>query len=162
MLLEVDLEEIEADRPAMIAALGGGGAESGVGLDEEVETAAAVEWIEGLFFEDVFGHLWFLWFLCWLVAGFALYATLAKWVGFRGLPDLLVTSPLRYAWLLPLTWLPQLIMRSGGESPGFGPDTSVGWLPFPHLLFYYAIFFFFGCIFFFIPFLANMRRAHGD
>jgi len=144
MGLELDLERIERDRPSIIAALKKGGARSSAYSEstEEVDV-----WILVLFFVPVFHHLWFLWFLCWLVAGFALYATLAKWVGFRGLPDLLVTSPLRYAWLLPLTWLPQLIMRSGGESPGFGPDTSVGLLPFPHLLFYYAIFFFFGVVY---------------
>lgn len=144
MGLDLDLDRIERDRPAIIAALKEGGARpsaSGEGA-EDLEG-----WIVGLFLVPVFHHLWFLWFLCWLVAGFALYAALAKWVGFRGLPDLLVTSPLRYAWLLPLTWLPQLIMRSGGESPGFGPDTSVGWLPFPHLLFYYGIFFFFGVVY---------------
>jgi hypothetical protein len=144
MGLDLDLNRIEQDRPAIVAALKEGGARSSAS-SEGVEDVDA--WIVGLFLVPVFHHLWFLWFLCWLVAGFALYATLAKWVGFRGLPDLLVTSPLRYAWLLPLTWLPQLTMRSGGESPGFGPDTSVGWLPYPHLLFYYAIFFFFGVVY---------------
>ena len=46
-------------------------------------------------------------------------------------------------------------MRGGGGAPGFGPDTSIGLLPFPHLLAYYAIFFFFGSLYF------NIKDVHG-
>ena len=91
----------------------------------------------------VFHHLWFLWFLCWLVVGFAVYATFADLVGLQSLPNLLIVSPLRYLWLVPITIIPQSFMDSG-----FGPDTSVGLIPFPHLLFYYAIFFGFGALYF--------------
>jgi peptidoglycan/LPS O-acetylase OafA/YrhL len=143
--LEVDLEKIEEDRPAVIAALERGGAQKRSGAGGGDPLGKLIGW---LMFTPVFHHLWFLWFLCWLIAGFAVYALFADLVGFRGLPDLLVVSPLRYLWLVPVTWLPQLVMHSVGESPGFGPDTSVGWLPFPHLLFYYAIFFFFGVLYY--------------
>jgi len=136
MQLDVDLAQIEADRPAIITALGG-----------RVTETSTDTWIKGLFLKDVFGHLWFLWFLCWLVMAFSLYALLATVTHLKSLPDWLILSPLRYLWLLPLTLLPQLVMHSGGELPGFGPDTSTGWLPFPHLLFYYAIFFFFGAFY---------------
>ena len=30
----------------------------------------------------------------------------------------------------------------------FGPDTSTAWLPWPHLLLYYWVFFFFGVLYF--------------
>ena len=91
----------------------------------------------------VFHHLWFLWFLCWLVVGFAGYAMFADLVGLKSLPNLLIVSPVRYLWLIPLTIVPQLFMGAG-----FGPDTSIGLIPFPHLLFYYAIFFGFGVFYF--------------
>jgi peptidoglycan/LPS O-acetylase OafA/YrhL len=91
----------------------------------------------------VFHHLWFLWFLCWLVGGFTVYAMLAELVGLESLPNWLIVSPVRYLWLIPLTIVPQLFMGAG-----FGPDTSIGLIPFPHLLFYYAIFFGFGVFYF--------------
>ena len=91
----------------------------------------------------VFHHLWFLWFLCWLVVGFAGYAMFADLVGLKSLPNLLIVSPLRYLWLVPVTIIPQAFMGAG-----FGPDTSVGLIPYPHLLFYYAIFFGFGALYF--------------
>ncbi|MCS5630848.1 MAG: acyltransferase family protein, partial [Pirellulaceae bacterium] len=94
-------------------------------------------------FTPVFHHLWFLWFLCWLVVGFAGYAMFADLVGLQSLPNLLIVSPLRYLWLVPLTIIPQAFMGAG-----FGPDTSAGLIPFPHLLFYYAIFFGFGALYF--------------
>ena len=87
--------------------------------------------------------MWFLWFLCWLVVGFAVYAMFAKLVGLESLPNLLIVSPLRYLWLVPVTIIPQAFMGAG-----FGPDTSIGLIPFPHLLFYYAIFFGFGALYF--------------
>ena len=60
------------------------------------------------------------------------------------LPAWLVLSPARYLWLVPLTMVPQAFMGAGGASPIFGPDTSAGLLPIPHVLAYYAIFFGFG------------------
>lgn len=90
----------------------------------------------------VFDHLWFLWFLCWLVVAFAVYAKVADAVNFRGLPAWLVTPPVCLLWLIPLTFLPQWFMAR------FGPDLSVGWLPVPHILGYYAIFYFFGALYF--------------
>ncbi len=91
----------------------------------------------------VFHHLWFLWFLCLLVAPFSFYALLAK---NRKAPSWLVVSPLRYAWLIPLTMIPQAMM--GIYFPTFGPDTSAGLVPIPQVLFYYVIFFFFGAMYF--------------
>ena len=141
MQLEVDLELLKEDRPAVIAALKAGGAEGGGG-DGDFD-----RWIWGLFTVNVFHHLWFLWFLCFFVVAFAGYAFFANIVGLKRLPRVLINSPLRYLWLLPLTLIPQLMMRDG-QVGGFGPDTSVGWLPFPHLLLYYWVFFFFGVLYY--------------
>ena len=94
----------------------------------------------------VFHHLWFLWFLCWLVAGFAVYAvTLGR---FRPGPRWhgLVTSPAALLWLVPLTMIPQWFM--GRLLPAFGPDTSLGILPAPPVLMYYAVFFGFGALYY--------------
>ena len=92
-----------------------------------------------------FYHLWFLWFLLWLVAGFALVA----WVvdrrashrtGRANWPRWLMWS------MVPLTIVPQLSMGEGGAYPVFGPDTSDGLVPLPHVLAYYATFFTFGAL----------------
>jgi len=140
MQLKVDLKGLKEDRPAVIAALKAGGAEGGGGGDFG-------RWIGSLFTVNVFHHLWFLWFLCFFVVAFAGYAFVANVVGLKRLPRVLINSPLRYLWLLPVTLIPQLMMR-GGEVGGFGPDTATGWLPFPHLLLYYGVFFFFGVLYF--------------
>ncbi len=92
-----------------------------------------------------FHHLWFLWFLCWLVAAFTVYAWVAQRLQWKA-PAWLVVSPLRYAWLIPLTFVLQSMM--GRFYPNFGPDTSTGLLPMPPILLYYAIFFFFGAMYF--------------
>lgn len=99
-----------------------------------------------LFLIPIFHHLWFLWFLCWLVAGFAIYALLMGGLAWKSAPGWLVVSPLRFLWLIPLTMIPQWFM--GRMSPSFGPDTSVGLIPMPHVLLYYAIFFGFGALYF--------------
>ncbi len=81
---------------------------------------------------NVFDHLWFLWFLCWLVALFALLAVAGLLPSGRG----------RW-WLVAASCLPQAVM--GMTLAGsFGPDTSLGLLPKPHVLGFYACFFFFG------------------
>lgn len=101
-----------------------------------------------LIFTDVFAHLWFLWTLCWLTAIFAAVAFAAEKLSIPKPSPPLFRSSLRLFWLIPLTLIPQLWM--GCFSPAFGPDTSTGLVPQPHLLAYYAVFFFagafdFGC-----------------
>ena len=102
--------------------------------------------VAGLVFIPVFHHLWFLWFLCWFVVMFAAFAVVADAIGWKGPSKLLVVTPMRYLWLLPLTLVPQFFM--GIDAPSFGPDTSIGLLPQPHLLFYYGIFFAFGVLYY--------------
>jgi peptidoglycan/LPS O-acetylase OafA/YrhL len=81
-----------------------------------------------LFQTDVFDHLWFLWYLCWLVAAVAL----AECAG-------LGLSGRHRSWLVPASCLPFALMWSP-----FGPDTALGLLPQPHLLLFYGCFFWFG------------------
>ena len=95
---------------------------------------------------SVFHHLWFLWFLCWLVSGFAVYAVVADRLGWRGAPSWLVVSPVRLLWLIPLTTAAQWHMAQ--TFGAFGPDTSSGLLPMPAVLAYYAIFFGFGALYY--------------
>ena len=96
----------------------------------------------------LFNHLWFLWFLWWLVLGYAALSALGSRLPSIRLPEWLVLSPARYLWLIPLTMIPQWFMGDGGTSPIFGPDTSTGLLPIPHVFAYYAIFFGFGAAYF--------------
>jgi peptidoglycan/LPS O-acetylase OafA/YrhL len=81
---------------------------------------------------NIFDHLWFLWSLCWLVAAFAILAV----------TGLLPTGRSRW-WLVAASCLPQAVM--GVSLAGsHGPDTSFGLLPRPHVLAFYACFYFFG------------------
>jgi peptidoglycan/LPS O-acetylase OafA/YrhL len=99
-------------------------------------------WQSHLLLSPTFTYLWFLWFLCWLVP---LFALATPWLPKQSLSPQAsrwITTPRCWLWLLPLTMVPQCLM--GVFSPTFGPDTSMGWIPQPHVLAYYAIFFFAG------------------
>ena len=90
-------------------------------------------------------HLWFLWFLLWLVAGFAIVA----WAVDRRDSHRSGQAiwPRWVMWsMIPLTIVPQLYMGGGGAYAVFGPDTSEGLVPLPHVLAYYATFFAFGAL----------------
>ncbi|MFM7205634.1 MAG: acyltransferase family protein [Planctomycetaceae bacterium] len=73
-------------------------------------------------------HLWFLWYLCLMVG--ALAVAEAAGLGPSG--------RLRW-WLVPASCLPFAMMRWP-----FGPDTALGLIPPPHLILFYACFFWFG------------------
>ena len=125
---------------------GGRTAEGFTGLEDKAQTASP-RW-NWLLDGSLFGHLWFLWHLCWLVAGFVVVALAVERLGVKQPPAWLVVSPMRFLWLIPLTMIPQAMMGNWGEVPNFGPDTSLGLLPQPHVLLYYAIFFAFGATYF--------------
>ena len=92
-----------------------------------------------------FAHMWFLWFLLWMVAGFATVVTTIRWLvrkagHKRPIPTSLLTGVL---WSLPaVTLIPQMMMAERT----FGPDTSAGLVPAVHVLAYYACFFSFGAL----------------
>ncbi|MGB8853344.1 MAG: ankyrin repeat domain-containing protein [Pirellulales bacterium] len=72
-------------------------------------------------------HLWFLWYLSLMVGALAV----AETVG-------LGPSGRHGWWLVPASCVPFAMMRWP-----FGPDTAIGLLPPPHLILFYACFFWF-------------------
>lgn len=94
--------------------------------------------------QPVFILVWFLWFLVWLVALFVPYALVAERLGWRVRPGAWVLSPLNLLWLTPLTMIPTAMMEF---DLGIGADTAMGIVPMPHVLLYYALFFFFGALY---------------
>ena len=113
-----------------------------IGVEESVSDKA----LFALFYFPFFHHLWFLAFLCWLVCGFAVCVWIGRLVRFPRPAAWLSASPLRYLWVIPLTVAAQWFMRGDGLS--FGPDTSIGLLPLPSVLAYYAVFFGVGAMYF--------------
>ena len=88
-----------------------------------------------------FHHLWFLWFLCWMVAGFCIASVVFQTMKplTRNIPDF----KRHIIWLLlPASLFLQLKM----DDEYFGPDTSTELFPPAHLLIYYGLFFAFGSI----------------
>ena len=134
--LKLDYERIRKTRPKIVAMLKEKGAEERGGVEAGLEGLVML-----IFFAPVFHHLWFLYYLLWLVVGFIVITWLLGKLNIKALPDWLVTSPLRWLWLLPVTFLAQLLMKDS-----FGPVTAIGFLPWPPVLIYYAIFFLFGAI----------------
>jgi len=94
----------------------------------------------------VFSLVWFLWFLVWLLPPFCVYAAAAERFGWRMRPHPLTVSQRSLLLLVPLTVAPAWFMKYGNGH--FGPDTSMGIIPTPHVLAYYALFFGFGVFYF--------------
>lgn len=89
-----------------------------------------------LFGSPVFDHLWFLAFLCWLVAFHGIVAGVCGRIGSATGSGGAWRSPRTFLAFLALPLLPQWFMTGGP-----GPDTAVGLLPPPHLLLYYGVFY---------------------
>ncbi|SVC45666.1 uncharacterized protein METZ01_LOCUS298520, partial [marine metagenome] len=92
-------------------------------------------------------HLWFLYYLLWLILGFAVVIKLIERFRIKPVSSRMIRSP--WLWLVPLTLLPQLFNGLIGLIMGFpiiGPDTFGGVIPWPPQLIYYAVFFGFGAI----------------
>ena len=151
--IKTDRAEVEAGRKKVLELLApvqaiesGAPAPAGTVPPPPVPTLDLTAIYRALVSIPVFVLIWFLWFLVWLVALFIGYTRVAAWVGWTPSSLRFLLLPGRCAWLIPLTALPQWFMGSGhGE---FGPDTSMGLLPMPHVLAYYAIFFFVGALYF--------------
>lgn len=139
--ISVDFEQVQAGREEIRAILAAGPTP----VDTSQPPNQLIRLVKGLLFDfPVFHHLWFLWFLCWLVPGYALVALLIR--PFKGirLPraiTVFASPPACLLWLVPLTMLAQWPMNAGGTQVGFGPDTSAGLLPIPRVLAYYAVYF---------------------
>jgi len=91
-------------------------------------------------FLPVFHHLWFLYYLLWLVGIFLVAVQLRRWIPLRT-PSWIIATPWCLFWLVPLTLIPQLFMTQS-----FGVDTAPGLLPWLPTLGYYTIFFGFGAL----------------
>ena len=109
------------------------------GWAQVVVTLLAINWVLSMI--PIFQHLWFLYYLVWLVAGFVLVAWIARKLNWKPVSAWFVASPLRLLWLVPLTFVPQFFMVND-----FGPDTAASPIPWPPMLAYYSIFFGFGAI----------------
>ena len=97
-----------------------------------------------LFKTSFFHHLWFLWFLCWMLPLFLLCFKLGSLLFCKLNTDTMrILKKTMLYILIPAPLLPLCLM---GEI--LGPDTYTGILPPPHLLFYYMIFFSFGLVYF--------------
>ena len=134
----------------------GGGQPLGPGMEwpELQGWAAGASGLSSWF--DQMYHLWFLWVIVILVAGFAPVAMIADRL--PGRQEAAGDS----AWprwvmllLIPLTLLPQLRFGHGGVQLHFGPDTFTGLAAPAHVLIYYAIFFAFGVLWY------GRRDRHG-
>ena len=141
----IDFAEVEAGRERIRAQIDARVLAHDKASSLQPTEAASSNWLmsqltSGVFFQ----HLWFLWFLCWLNAGFAALVMLGRFLPKVKVPAALVASPLALVWLVPVTLVFQMQMHAGGSQPGFGPDTSAGLLPMWHVLGYYAVFFGFG------------------
>jgi peptidoglycan/LPS O-acetylase OafA/YrhL len=94
-----------------------------------------------LCFAQSFHHLWFLYYLMWLVLMFGAAAWLAQKLKLKQVPAWFIASPLRLLWLIPITFVPQFFMTMS-----FGPDTASGFVPWPPKLLFYTVFFGFGAL----------------
>lgn len=114
----------------------------GADLLREDERTGLSTWV------DQFDHLWFLWFLIWMLGGFAIVVTAGSFV--HRLAPSFVAAARRPWWLiwgvLPVALVFQWQMGASGRYPVFGPDTSTGLVPLGHVLGYYAVFFTFGAL----------------
>lgn len=100
-----------------------------------------------LFDDATFGHLWFLWFLAWLVAAHALLHPLAVLMRSWRFPFLLSLA-VALAASAAAQWCMGYQLLAGKREAIIGPDTSMGWLPRPHMLAYYGAFFWLGTRYF--------------
>jgi hypothetical protein len=144
--LSLDPAKWEEGRKSVRAQLEAAGAQMPAASNPAVSSVSPLRAVwRGLVYKPIFGVIWFLWFLVWLVAIFSVYALVAQRFGWKAGPNWLVLSPANLLWLVPVTMVPTALMDF---NLGIGPDTSMGIIPMPHVLLYYAIFFFFGVIYF--------------
>ncbi len=144
--IEIDFESVTKGREVIRPMLGGSSGEQASGEAPKDEILSLI--LLALMAFPFFHHLWFLWFLCWLVVGFSVVAAMTRRVPTIPFARYFISTPLCLFWLVPLTMLLQSFMQPGGVQLAFGPDTSVGLIPIPRVLTYYAIFFGFGALMF--------------
>lgn len=145
--LPLDQEEVRAGREEIARAIDEKtGRAVKTALKAGNQTAGEATLFASLFEFPVFFHLWFLWFLCLYVGGFALIVKFVRASHVPAIPDKWLLSRLRYLWLIPFAAAAQYFMARAQYA--YGPDTSVGLLPLPAVFAYYAIFFGYGAVYF--------------
>lgn len=113
-----------------------------LGASKEGEGWTLVDfWKLGATKIPVLFHLWFLYYLIWLVLFFMLAVLVLRRTSIRPWKHLNVSGPLPLLLLIPLTFGTQVFMTQS-----FGADTAGGPLPWPPKLAYYMLFFGFGAI----------------
>jgi peptidoglycan/LPS O-acetylase OafA/YrhL len=139
---EVDREEIIVGRTELVAFLESKDAKTRAALLGLPPWATIIYQLYQLgAMAPILFHLWFLYYLLWLVAGFMLVAWISTKLRWKQPPAWLIASPTCLLVLVPLTTFSQFFMHQS-----FGPDTAAGILPWPPKLFYYALFFGFGAL----------------
>ncbi|HAT18928.1 MAG TPA: hypothetical protein DCS85_02115, partial [Verrucomicrobiales bacterium] len=130
--VEVDREEVMAGRENLVPYL----VEQGAVAKAPASSDALIGIYTWLAMVPLTAHLWFLYYLLMLVAGFAVASLLVTAWKIPPLPGWLLSAPVCLLVLVPLTATAQFFMRQS-----FGPDTAMGILPWPPKLFYYTLFF---------------------
>lgn len=116
---------------------------------KKTDAAAKTSAFRRMMHAPILGHLWFLWFLCLLVAATTLMWPLLN--RFDGRSEnarrrirRFIVSPMAWFWFVPLTaWLQHLQPSMGA----FGPATTVSIAPNLPLIAYYGVFFGFGMLY---------------
>lgn len=134
--LDIDFDQVEAGRREIGAMLGEGRNGRAFEGGQSVLQKRLASVLRG----ELFFHLWFLWHLCWLTCGLVVVACVLRCVRWNRVPSVLVATPGCLVALIPLTAMTQ------SWQANFGPDTSAGLLPAPHVLLHYAVFFGFGAL----------------
>ncbi len=135
--IEVNQEEVMAGREELVPYL----VEQGAFASAPSFSGGLVGIYTWLALAPITAHLWFLYYLLMLVAGFALVSLLVTSWKIPPLPGWVLSAPACLLVLVPLTAIAQFFMQQS-----FGPDTAMGILPWPPKLFYYMLFFGFGAI----------------
>ncbi|MEM6689140.1 MAG: acyltransferase family protein [Planctomycetota bacterium] len=137
--VEVDAEEFYAGRK-QIAEL--------VGFEGEGRLTEEERFAQGIYFwlfqYPLWNHLWFLWFLCWMMVGASIIMVSAR--------ESLVVFAKRYyqttvLFLVALTLTTAFEFWMDRQQPEtFGPATSIAFLPMLSVLMYYFVFFAVGIL----------------
>jgi surface polysaccharide O-acyltransferase-like enzyme len=145
--IEADFEQVQTGRRAIRALIEE--RTGGEGATAEERATPIRDVLAGILGGELFMHLWFLWHLCWFACGLALITAMLRLLPRYGAPSVLVATPLCLVGLIPLTALTQ------SWQANFGPDTSAGLIPDPHVLAHYAVFFGFGALMHGVPGAAD-------
>ncbi len=128
--IPVSFEQVEEGRAKIALRL-----EQGPGREAAIEERPGL--VHRLMHAPLFHHLWFLWHLLLIALGFAAWSALESRIGAAK------PWPAWLAW--PSAWAAASLLGLGMEPAAFGPDTSIGLIPFPAVILTYAVCFGLGC-----------------